>query len=407
MTDDTEPLLQAPLPQTQRRSGRKVGLVALALGSLLLLGLYLTLTARQRQREAPRPTPKPNAYEVTSTPDASATLDMQKDYTKRALWNPEPPPPPKPSQGPVPPPPIERPPPVPMFPPVMQAAALLPPLPPAPTPLPAALPPAPPPAQKAVEVVQAPTPQAKDPKKPTSWMKGEVHLAKPPFEVKDSKEKPNTPGKEEKGASALLREAAWIRPADPTRVLYRTQAIHGQLLRAVNSDVPGDIYVLVTRPVYDTLGQGRTLIPQHAELIGTQQGKTTYGTRRLDVSIVEIKFPDGTLVPLNKAKLTDKSGAVGGAGDVDNHYTQLGVAAVLSAVLNVGARSLAGNQGGFAPTLEQQTASDIGGSINRSGQSIVDRELKVPPTISLKAGETIAVQLSENISFAKPPKIVQ
>jgi len=112
-------------------------------------------------------------------------------------------------------------------------------------------------------------------------------------------------------------------------------------------------------------------------------------------------------VSLAKSKLTDKSGAVGGAGDVNNHYAKLGIAAVLSAVLNVGARSVAGNQTGFAPTIEQQTASDIGSSINRSGQSIVQRELQVSPTITIKAGTEVAVQLQENISFTQPPTPVK
>lgn len=405
MTDDTEPLLQAPLPQTQRRSGRKVGLVALALGSLLLLGLYLTLTARQRQREAPRPPAKPSAYEVTGTPDASATLEMQKDYTKRLQWNPEPPPPPKPVQAALPPPPVERPPPMPMFPSVMQAAPLLPPLPPAPAPLPPVLPPVQPP-QKAVEVVQAPTPKEKEPKKPTSWMTGALHLAKPPFEAKDApKEKGER--KEEKAGGSLIHQAKWERSADPARVLYRSQTIQGILLHEVNSDLPGQVRIMVTRPVQDKFGQGVTLIDQHTIMLGEQQGKTSYGVSRLDVSIVELEYPDGTLVDLTKAKLTDKSGAVGGAGKVNNHLGQLGIAAILSTVLNVGSRSIAGNQSGFAPTLEQETARDIGTSINRSGQSIVDRELKVAPTITIAAGTPVAVQLQQNLSFSKPPKIVR
>ncbi len=235
-------------------------------------------------------------------------------------------------------------------------------------------------------------------------MKGELHLAKPPFEAKD---KPTTQEQAEKKTSTLIQQAQWAVPEDPSHVLYRSQTIHGLLMHEVNSDIPGQMRILVIRPVEDRFGQGVTLIPQHTIMLGEQQGKPVYGMNRLDVSIVELEYPDGTLVSLAKAKLTDKSGAVGGAGKVNNHYAKLGIAAVLSAVLNVGARSIAGNQTGFAPTVEQQTAGEIGSSINRSGQSIVQRELQVSPTITIAAGTEVAVQLQENLSFTQPPTLVK
>jgi len=53
-------------------------------------------------------------------------------------------------------------------------------------------------------------------------MKGELHLAKPPFEIK---EKPTTQAQEEKKTSALIHQANWVIPEDPSHVLYRSQTI--------------------------------------------------------------------------------------------------------------------------------------------------------------------------------------
>jgi type IV secretion system protein VirB10 len=110
---------------------------------------------------------------------------------------------------------------------------------------------------------------------------------------------------------------------------------------------------------------------------------------------------------LEKAKLTDKSGAVGGAGDVDNHYLKLGMAVVLSTVLNVGAQSLTGNTSGYYPTVEQKAAEQLGQGVNQAGQQIVKKQLDVGPTIRIHAGEAVGVQFSNNISFSKAPTIVK
>jgi type IV secretory pathway VirB10-like protein len=394
MADETEKLLtRTPLPTTARLSSQKFGLVAFTAFGLLLIYLFITLHANKRVAEAPKPPPKPGEYEVTGPPTPDVALRLQNSY---AGWNREPPPPAKPPAS------ASAPDPTPMFAPThthplpttppFQAQAVL----------STTLPTEPPREQPHTTAETTKTTKQTTARK--SWMKGELHLAKPPFEIK---EKPTTQTPEDKKTNSVLQQAHWIIPEDPSHVLYRSQTIHGQLLHAVNSDIPGQIKVLVIRPVEDRFGQGVTLIPQYTVMIGEQQGKPVYGTHRLDVSIVELDYPDGTIVGLGKSKLTDKSGAVGGAGTVNNHYGKLGVAAVLSAVLNVGARSVAGNQTGYAPTIEQQTAGEIGSSVNRSGQSIVQRELQISPMITLKAGEEVAVHLQENLSFAQPPTPVK
>lgn len=204
----------------------------------------------------------------------------------------------------------------------------------------------------------------------------------------------------------LVHPAAWGKPADPTRVLYRSQAISGLLLHALNSDIPGQVRIMVTRPVTDRFHQGHVLIPQHSILLGTQEGKPAFGQTRLAVTIEEMQFPDGTIVRL-KGGLADRSGALGAAGKVNNHYVKLGIGAVVSAALNIGTRGPFGNTTGFQPTLPQEYARDVGSNFSQVGQSIVDRSLNIPPTITLKAGTAVTIQLTENVSFQTPPMVVK
>jgi type IV secretion system protein VirB10 len=158
--------------------------------------------------------------------------------------------------------------------------------------------------------------------------------------------------------------------------------------------------------VTDRFHQGHVLIPQHSILLGTQAGRPAFGQTRVAVTIEEIQFPQGEIVRL-QGQMADRSGALGSRGTVNNHYVKIGVGAVLSAVLNIGTRGLTGSPQNYQPTLGQEFTQDIGASVNRSGQSIVDKSLNIPPTLTLKAGTAVTIQLSENLSFAQPPVAIQ
>jgi type IV secretion system protein VirB10 len=105
--------------------------------------------------------------------------------------------------------------------------------------------------------------------------------------------------------------------------------------------------------------------------------------------------------------MADRSGALGAAGKVNNHYVKLEIGALLSAALNIGTRGPFGNTSNFQPTLPQEYARDVGSNFSQVGQSIVDRSLNIPPTITLKAGTPVTIQLTENVSFATPPTVVR
>ena len=410
MTKGTEPLLpRTPtLPQAQRLSGQKFGLVAAALFGALVVYLFVTLSNRQKVQETPKPAPKPSPYEVSGTAQPDIALRLQQSY---AGWNREPKPEPKPVELP----PIPRAEPISTSPDVL-TQQMLPPLPPLTTPLPAQLPPTP-----QSSTTSQPTPAAsttgttaKEPPKPKRWLFAKVDaqsMGKSPFptvEKPDKAEKPEGATQEsDKASSGLVHAAQWVKPHDVTHVLYRSQTIHGVLLHEVDSDLPGQLRIMVTRAVQDKFGQGVTLVPQHTILLGEQQGKTAYGINRLDVAIVELEFPDGTLVNLAKAKLTDKSGAVGGAGHTNNHYGSLLLGTGISALLSIGARAPFGNTEGFQPSLSQDFGRDVAQGVNQSGQRVVGRELLRNPTITIKAGTEVAVQLQENLSFATAPRPVK
>jgi type IV secretory pathway VirB10-like protein len=244
--------------------------------------------------------------------------------------------------------------------------------------------------------------------KPDTWLfapSNDSTKGKPPFPPEKDKDRA-LDKKHEEQTSKLISKADWARSTDPVHMLYRSQNVHGILRYDINSDIPGDVFIMVDRPVLDALRFQETIIPQFSELIGKYTSETKYGQTRIDVKIEEIQFPDKTLIALGKSKATDRNGAVGLTGKVNNHYFQLGMAVVLSAVLNVGASSVAGDTSGFHPTTEQRVASEIGRGVNQGGQEIVKRELTRGPTITIPAGSEVGVQFGENISFSTAPVMI-
>jgi hypothetical protein len=77
--------------------------------------------------------------------------------------------------------------------------------------------------------------------------------------------------------------------------------------------------------------------------------------------------------------------------------------------LNIGVRAAAGtpSAGNFFQNPAQQAAGDIGQSVQRDAQSVVDRELRVPPTGERAAGTPCVVHALENITFSRRPVVVR
>ena len=291
----------------------------------------------------------------------------------------------------------------------------------APVPLPPPEPPAP--APLATAAGGAPTPptpgdaktppprvrgaasaSASPPRPPRKWIFAELPgggVQQPPFPVPQDDAKGQEQGNSRR-AESLFPQAVWGTPADPTRVLYRSQVINGLLQHDINSDQPGLIRILVTEAVQDRFGQGRTLLPQYSILLGSQDGTVKFGQSRLGITIDSAELPDGTVVAFNKAKGADATGATGVSGSVNNHWGRVLAGAGLSALLSIGTRVPAGNQEGFAPTIAQEASRDVSGNIARTGNQIVQRELNVAPTVVIPAATPVTIQLMKNISFQTP-----
>jgi type IV secretory pathway VirB10-like protein len=208
-------------------------------------------------------------------------------------------------------------------------------------------------------------------------------------------------------AAALIPQARWEEPADPTQVLYPSQIIQAQLVQDVVSTIPGEIRLMVVQDVQDKWFQGTVLLPRYTYLIGHQEGTPTYGQNRLAITLRAAELPSGRMLDFTTAVAQDGTGQAGLAGTTNHHYVQLGIAAVLTALMSTGTQAVVDHRGTYRPSFEEELASNLGTSINRTGQAIVRRELERPPTITLRHGTPATVQLREAISLQTAPVLVE
>lgn len=180
-----------------------------------------------------------------------------------------------------------------------------------------------------------------------------------------------------------------VTPASPYEVQAGT-IIPSILITRVDTSVTGIVVAQVRQSVFDSVSGKFLLIPKGSKLLGEYEPRTTYGQRRVLIAFNRIIRPDGSSILLGKFSGSDLQGAAGMYGDVDDHWGRILGAATLSTILAVGAGvwsdSYAPNNNRDYPSNKQNAISSGAGAIANTGQTIVNKSIDIPPTITLPAG---------------------
>jgi len=186
------------------------------------------------------------------------------------------------------------------------------------------------------------------------------------------------------------------RPASPF-VLQAGTIIPAALITGIRSDLPGQITAQVTENVYDT-PTGRTrLIPQGARLIGIYDSQVAFGQSRVLLVWTRLIMPNGRSIVLERQPGADTSGFSGLEDEVDNHWVALFKAALLSTLLGVG--SELGTTSGTGSNSDVITALRRGSSdsLNQTGQKVVQRNLNIQPTLTVRPGFPVRVIVNRDL----------
>lgn len=185
-------------------------------------------------------------------------------------------------------------------------------------------------------------------------------------------------------------------PLSPYEV-KATTIIPATLITGINSDLPGPIIAQVREQVYDTVTGRHLLIPQGARLLASYDSMVAWGQERVLMCWNRIIFPNGFSINLQCMPAADLKGQAGLTDEVDQHWDRLIAAVGLSTVLSLGTQAAAGDPTGYQPTLAQSAARNAAGQINAAGQGVVQRQLNIQPTITVRPGFGVNVIVTKDM----------
>jgi type IV secretion system protein VirB10 len=177
-------------------------------------------------------------------------------------------------------------------------------------------------------------------------------------------------------------------------VVQAGTVIPAALITGIQSDLPGQITAQVTEDVYDSPTGRYLLIPQGARLIGQYDSSVAFGQSRVLLVWTRLIMPNGTSIVLERLPGADTAGYAGLEDGVNYHWWQLFKAAVLSTVLSVGAEAGTSDS---ENNLAQAIRMGASNSISQTGQQIVQRQLNIQPTLTIRPGFPVRVIVTHDL----------
>ncbi len=212
---------------------------------------------------------------------------------------------------------------------------------------------------------------------------------------------PATPSAQDRQL-AFLNRAPDKRTVSPDRVaapasknvLQAGAVIAAALITGIRSDLPGQITAQVTENIYDSPTGKILLVPQGTRVIGQYDSGVGFGQRRILLVWNRLIFPNGRSIVLERQPGADAEGYAGLEDGVDYHWGDLFKAAALSTILSIGAEAGSSGQENDIVRALRRGASD---SINQTGQQIVQRQLNIAPTLTIRPGFPVRVIVTRDL----------
>ena len=181
-------------------------------------------------------------------------------------------------------------------------------------------------------------------------------------------------------------------PASPY-VLQAGSVIPAALITGIRSDLPGQISAQVTENVYDSPTGRFLLVPQGTRLIGQYDSGVGFGQARVLLVWTRLILPNGRSIVLERQPGVDTRGYAGLEDGVDHHWSAVAKAAGLSTLLGVGADLAIDNDQRLLHAI-RDGAQD---TVNNAGQKIVEQQLNVKPTLTIRSGFPVRVIVTRDL----------
>lgn len=197
--------------------------------------------------------------------------------------------------------------------------------------------------------------------------------------------------KGEGGAS--FESVARLTPPSSPNIVQAGSIIPAALITGIRSDLPGQITAQVTQNVYDSPTGRILLIPQGTRLIGEYDSEISFGQNRVLLAWDRMILPDGRSIALERQPGADAAGMAGLQDKVNQHWGGVFKAALISTLLGIGTELSSGSDDDLVRALRRGSQD----SINRAGQQIVQRQLAIQPTLTIRPGYPLRVIVTRDL----------
>jgi type IV secretion system protein VirB10 len=182
-------------------------------------------------------------------------------------------------------------------------------------------------------------------------------------------------------------------------VLQAGSIIPAALLTGIQSDLPGQITAQVTQNVYDSPTGRILLIPQGSRLIGEYDSEVSAGQNRVLLAWDRLILPGGRSILLDRQPGADASGIAGIKDGVNYHWGNMLKAALISTMLGIGTELATDSNDDLVQALRYGTQD----TINQTGRQVVQREVNVPPTLTVRPGHILRVLVTRDLVLEPLP----
>lgn len=184
---------------------------------------------------------------------------------------------------------------------------------------------------------------------------------------------------------------------DQKTTLMKGTRIPCILESAIQSELDGFTSCIVKDNVYS--GDAKTLlIEKGSQITGYYSGDVKNGANRLQVIWDRIVTPYDLAIELN-APTTDRLGASGAVGDTDSRWGLRIGSALLVSLMSDSLDLLADNESSGSNNVFVE--GDTRDTAQELATKILEKNIDLPPIISIKNGETIQIYVVDDIDFSE------
>ena len=181
-------------------------------------------------------------------------------------------------------------------------------------------------------------------------------------------------------------------------LVYEGSVLDTVLMNRLDGDAAGPVKVLVSNPLYSHDHQ-HVIIPEGTVVLGEAKkiGSAGLGQqRRMAVVFHRLIMPDGYSVDLDQFHGLDQIGEEGLKDKVNNHYFEIFGASIALGLI-AGAGEITQGGGTISTSGSQAFTTGAAGSISQSANTILDRFMQIPPTITIREGHRVKIYFAQDM----------